>query len=218
MKEVDRMLQYEKLTSQRYPDVNLKIVPGHFVTPNAHVNYYFDLSTMKTRQNEAKAAAAALSDAYYATTIVDTIVCEDGTEVIGAYLSEELTRIGVISMNQHKTLYIVTPEYNPSGQMIFRENMMPMIRDKHVLLLEATITTGRTMQRTVESLLYYGAEITGVSAIFSQATKVGGLNVHALFTKRDVPDYAAYDHANCALCRINNKITAICNGHGIAQI
>lgn len=208
------MLEYTKLTSSHYHDVVLKIVPGHFVTPNSHVNYYFDLSTMKTRQNEAKAAAKALSDAYYATTTVDTIVCMEGTEVIGAYLSEELTHIGVMSINQHKTLYIVTPEYNPSGQMIFRGNLVPMIRGKHVLILAASITTGRTLQRAVESVLYYGGTISGVSAIFSAVSKVGGLNVHALFTKQDIPDYAAYDHEHCQMCKKKEPVTAICNGFG----
>lgn len=212
------MLQYEKLSSNRYPDVTIKIVPGHFVTPNAHVNYYFDLSTMKTRQSEAKAAARALSEAYYATTEVDTIVCLEGTEVIGAYLSEELTHIGVISKNQHKTLYIITPEYDSLGQMIFRENYHPMIKGKNVLVLGATVTTGRFMQRAIESLLYYGATITGVSAIFSAASKVGGLPIHSIFTKQDVPDYAAYDHAHCAFCRQGEPVTAICNGFGVAPL
>ena len=62
--------------------------------------------------------------------VVDTIVCLEGTQVIGAYLAEELTRAGVLSTNAHKTIYVITPEYNSNSQMVFRENILPMVRGK----------------------------------------------------------------------------------------
>ena len=43
---------------------------------------------------------------------IDTIVCLDGCEVIGAFLASELSRSGVLSTNAHKTIYVVTPEFN----------------------------------------------------------------------------------------------------------
>ena len=85
------MQSYTKMRSRKFPDVIMKVIPGHFVTPNSHINYYIDMTTMKTRQSEAKAAARAMASTYAATTIVDTIVCMDGMEVIGAYLADELT-------------------------------------------------------------------------------------------------------------------------------
>lgn len=100
----------------------LKVIPGHFVTPNSHINNYIDLTTMKTRQSEAVEVAKAISETYASSTIVDTIVCMDGMEVIGAFLADRLTRAGIMSMNQHKTIYIVRPEFDVTGQMIFREN------------------------------------------------------------------------------------------------
>ena len=103
------MQSYTKMRSTRYNDVIMKVIPGHFVTPNSHINYYIDMTTMKTRQNEAKAAARAMSEDYVASTVVDTIVCMDGMEVIGAYMAEELTKAGIMSMNAHKTIYIMSP-------------------------------------------------------------------------------------------------------------
>ena len=38
------------------------------------------------------------------STVVDTIVCIDGCEIIGAFLAEELTRAGVYSRNAHQTI------------------------------------------------------------------------------------------------------------------
>ena len=110
------MQNYRKMRSPRHHDVIMKVIPGHFVTPNSHINYYIDMTTMKTRQNEAKAAANAMSEVYVASTVIDTIVCMDGMEVIGAYMADELTRAGIMSLNAHKTIYIMSPEYDLSGQ------------------------------------------------------------------------------------------------------
>ena len=111
--------------------IQLKMIPGHFVTSQSHITHYLDLTTMKSRCAEAQRIASALAANYEASIPVDTIVCMDGLEVIGAYLAEELTKAGVLSMNAHKTMYIVTPEYNSNSQMIFKENNLPMIRDKN---------------------------------------------------------------------------------------
>ena len=42
-----------------------------------------------------------------------------------------------------------------------------MIYGKNVLILNGAITTGATLSRAVESILYYGGKIRGVAAIFS---------------------------------------------------
>ena len=121
-------------------NIVLKVVPGHFATNHSHINYYVDMTTLKTRHSEAAAVAADLASRLQ-NSQVDTILCLDGTEVVGAYLAEELCRNGVHMMNQHDAIYVVSPEYS-AGQMIVRDNILPMIRGKHVLLLSATISSG----------------------------------------------------------------------------
>ncbi|MBQ9065193.1 MAG: orotate phosphoribosyltransferase [Blautia sp.] len=212
------MEKYIKLESKRVHDVVLRVIPGHFATPNSHVNYYMDMAALKSRMTEARSAARALGEVYYTTHAVDTIVCMDGTEVIGAYLAEELTRVGVMSLNQHKSIYVLAPEYNMSGQMIFRNNLQQWIEKKNVLLLLASATTGTTVAQAVESLKYYGAEIVGISALFSVATKIAGLPVHALFTPADLPNYSAYNHEDCPLCKKGIRVDALCNGYGYTPI
>lgn len=209
---------YRKIQSKNYPDIVLRVIPGHFVTAHSHINYYIDMSMMKARQNEANAIAAALSDRYLSSTIIDTIVCMDGCEVIGAYLANYLTTAGVISMNAHKTIYITTPEFNTNGQLIFRENMQPMIRDKNILLLLASATTGKTVSQSINGIQYYGGTVTGVSAIFSAASKVYDYPINALFTTADLPDYQTYDPGNCALCKSGQPVDAIANGFGYSRL
>ncbi|MCR5100048.1 MAG: phosphoribosyltransferase [Butyrivibrio sp.] len=212
------MNEITKIRSKHFPDVVLKIIPGHFVTPNSHINYYIDMTTMKARQSEAKAAARALAAEYVNSTIVDTIVCLDGTQVIGAYLADELTVAGIQSMNSHKTIYVATPEYDTQGQMIFRDNIRMMIEGKHVLILLASATTGNTLSRAVRGVQYYGGNVSGISAIFSAAYKVENIPVNYLFSMSDIPDYASYTPDNCPMCRNSQKIDALCNGFGFSEL
>ena len=108
-----------------------------------------------------------------------------------APLAEELTKAGVLSMNAHQTIYITSPEYNSVGQMIFRDNVQPMINRKNVLILNGAVTTGETLARAVESVLYYGGQIRGIAAIFSAVTSVARLPVYSIFQQRDIPDYGS---------------------------
>ena len=125
-----------KYYARKDSNIALKVIPGHFVTNHSHLNYYLDMTTMKTRQNEAERIAIAMKDYYNVMDKpIDTIVCLDGCEVIGAFLASELSRSGVLSTNAHKTIYVVTPEFNSNGQMIFRDNLKPEIYGKNVLLL-----------------------------------------------------------------------------------
>lgn len=207
-----------KIRSKEHPNVVLKAIPGHFVTPNSHVNYFLDMTALKCRLSEASAAAKALSEQISATTVVDTIVCIDGCETIGAFLADDLTRAGVYSMNSHNTIYIVTPEYVNSGQLVFRENLIPMIRDKNILLLLASATTGQTIVKAAQALSYYGAKINGVSAVFSAANSVMGIPIKSLFTIMDIPDYKTYNPEGCSLCKDGKKIDAFANAYGYSKI
>ena len=198
--------------------IELKVYPGHFATPQSHITHYMDLTTMRTRSAEARRIAEALADNYQVSTPVDTIVCMDGLEVVGAYLAEELTKAGIHSMNAHQTIYIVSPEYNNAGQMIFRDNIQPMIKGTNILVLNSSVTTGETLSRTIESVLYYGGAIRGVAAIFSAVTSVAGLPVHAIFNHQDIPNYATYPATNCPLCRNRQRLDALVNGFGYSKI
>ncbi|MBQ4435657.1 MAG: orotate phosphoribosyltransferase, partial [Clostridia bacterium] len=84
----------------------LRVAKGHFATSHSHINYYIDLTMTKHRLSEARQAARILCGEFSASTIVDTILCLDGTEVIGACMASELTRAGFTNMNAHRTIYV----------------------------------------------------------------------------------------------------------------
>ncbi len=196
----------------------MKVIPGHFATSSSHINQYLDLTGMKTRQSEAAEAARVMARQYVNSTIVDTIVCLEGCQVIGAYLAQELSSAGIMSMNMHQTIYIITPEYNSSGQMIFRENNLPAVYSKHILLLAGSATTGDTLKRSLDCIQYYGGMVEGISAIFSAVDKVDGVAVHSIFKAKDVPDYMSYDIGECPMCEAKQRLEAIVNGNGYIKL
>ncbi len=212
------MNAYTKLESKNNSNLILRVVPGHFVTPNAHTNYYMEMTQILRRQSEAKAVAKAMSEFYTNSTIVDTILCLDGMDVIGAYLADELTRAGILSTNAHKTMYIISPEFDSSGQMFFRENMETWIRNKNILILLPTASTGSSITKAAQTVLYYGGKVSGVSAIFSAVNSIDGYPVFSLFKTSDLPDYHVYKHKDCPLCKAGVKVDAIVSGKGYSRI
>ncbi|EET62521.1 hypothetical protein BRYFOR_05556 [Marvinbryantia formatexigens DSM 14469] len=207
-----------RIPSKTDSNVVLRVIPGHFVTNHSHINYYVDMTFLKARKSEAEGAARILARNYENTTYIDTIVCMDGCEIIGAYLAEQLTRNGIMSMNSHKTMYVVSPEIHTGGQLIFRDNMQGMIRDKHVLLMLATASTGITIKRAVECIRYYGGIVEGAAALFSATGEVDGVKVSSLFTAEDIPDYKMYHATECPMCRANQKLDAIVNSYGYSRM
>ena len=208
----------KKYPSKLDPNVVLKVYEGHFATVHSHITKYFDFSTIKARRSEAMAAANILADKYVNTTIVDTILCMEGTEVIGAYLADKLTRNGIMSMNAHKTIYVVSPEVGSGGQFVFRDNNEFMIKGKNVVLLAASASTGGSIFQSAECVEYYGGNIVGVSAIFSAIPKVGKHEINSIFTTEDVPGYGSYKMKDCPYCKNKQKLDAIVNAYGYSKI
>lgn len=207
-----------KIPSKVDGSVFLRVIPGHFATNHSHINYYIDMTTLKARKREAEGAARVLAQQYSMNTVVDTIVCVDGCEVIGAFLADELQKTGIMSVNQHQTIYVVSPEQNSNGQLIFRDNMQFMIKGKNVLLLFATATTGRTIEQSLECIAYYGGVVSGIAALFSAISKANGMPVVSLFSQKDLPDYHTYEVTQCPHCRNHEKIDAIVNSYGYSRL
>lgn len=198
--------------------VPIKAIPGHFATNHSHINYYIDLTTVKARQSEAAACAHALAQQYMHDTIVDTIVCLDGTDVIGAFLAQELSDAGFMSRNAHQTIYVIQPEYISSSQLLFRENVEPMIQGKNVILLMASVTTGVSIRKGAECIEYYGGFLQGVSTIFSAVKQIDGMNINTLFSPDDISGYASYNRRDCPFCQKGIPVEALVNSFGYSKI
>ncbi len=203
---------------QRRGKAPLRFAQGHFATNHSHINYYIDITYQKTRLSEAKDSAYELVSNFINDTPVDTILCLDGTAVLGTCVAEELTKSGFRTINQHQTIYVLEPEYNANSQIIFRDNIKPMIQGKTVLILMASVTTGYTANRSIEAIHYYGGHVAGVAAIYRNVDEVGGYPVRSIYSIEDLPDYESYDYRDCPFCKKGQKLDALVNSFGYSEL
>ena len=202
----------------RHGDVPLRVARGHFATNHSHINYYIDITMQKRRLSEAQQMAKQMVTTFINNSPVDTILCLDGMEVVGTCLAQALKESGFRNLNAHQTIYVVEPEYNSNSQIIFRDNIQPMIRNKHVLVLMASVTTGFTANKSIEAVGYYGGEVVGVAALYSAVKDLNGLPVRSVYNLSDLPDYASYDYKDCPYCKSGRRIDAMVNSYGYSSL
>ena len=201
-------------------DLPLKAIPGHFITNHSHINYFMELTSTKTVYREAKVAADVLSRKYKNQIPVDTILCMDGTEVIGTLLAEKLadSHLGR-GTHAKKEVAIVTPEQNANtSQLIFRDNYKPLIQNRDCIVLMASITTGFTVHKAIETIQFYGGVPRGVSSIFSNINQMDGVAIDSIFDVSVLPDYQSYDYTNCPYCKQGIKVDALVNRNGYSML
>lgn len=208
----------QDLRSVKNPKARIKIMKGHFATSHSHINTYIDMSTIKVRHNNCRETAKVLAEEYKHTTPVDTIVCLEETQTIGAFLAEQLADECAYSLSRGNNISIVVPEYNPSGLILFRDNTQRMIENQNVLILAPSITTGKSVKRAIEAVLYYGGRVCGICSVFSSIKKINGLEVNTIFTSADIPDYRAYAPNECPMCKEGKKLEAIVNSYGYSKL
>lgn len=206
------------LRSAKNPKARIKIMKGHFATSHFHINNYIDISTIKVRHMNCREAARVLTDEFAHMLAVDTIVCLEETDTIGTFMAEQLADNSRHSLSNGNNISIVTPEYHQSGQILFRDNVQRMIENKQVLILAPSITTGKSVKRACEAVLYYGGKVCGICAVFSSVNKINGLEVKSIFTTKDIPDYRAYAPNDCPMCKAGEKIEAIVNSYGYSKL
>jgi len=202
----------------KHSNLFLRVAQGHFATSNCHSNYYIDVVAQKARLPEAKAVAKKLSSYYYADTVVDTVLCLDGTEVIGTCLANFLAKPELFNINANKTICIVTPETTHGSQLLFRDNIVPMIAGKQVMILAVSVASGKTVESAVDAVEYYGGSVAGITSIFSTAKECRGLPVHSIFDPNDLENYQCYPAQECPLCKAGIKLDALVNSHGFSKL
>ena len=198
-------------------DVTLRVAQGHFATRHSHINYFIDVTRQQSCLQEAEAVAQQLAQRLpYA--VVDTILCMDGTRVIGACLARKLTESSYNSVNSGKEIYLLRENVSAGGKLIFRENARFMLEGKNVLLLLASITTGSTVEKGMRCIQYYGGSVAGVASIYSHLKEVSGTPVVSLFDTEDLPGYASYPQQDCPLCREGKEVDAIIDKYGYEKL
>lgn len=192
--------------------VSIRVIPGHFATKHSHINNGIDMTAVKSQMSEAKAAAKLLA-ANFTSAPVDTIVSLDRMKMVGAFIADELAHTGI---NKNQNIAVISPEITDE-KMLLRDNFLPYVRDKHVLLLTASATTGKTVLSAVEGIRYYGGTPVGAATVFGGEFACG-VPVVRLFGVEDIEGYSSFAPQDCPLCRQGVKVDAVMNSYGYSKI
>lgn len=206
------------LRSKKNPKARIKIMKGHFATSHSHINTYIDMSTVKSRHNNCRETAKVLAMEYIHNTSVDTIVCLEETNTIGTFMAEHLADGSPLSFSKGNNISIIAPEYHQSGLILFRDNVQRMIVNSQVLVLAPSVTTGKSVNRAIEAIEYYGGKVCGVCAVFSSVKEIRGIEIKSIFTEEDIPDYKAYKPNECPMCKEGQHLDAIVNSFGYSKL
>lgn len=203
-----------ELFAKRNREITLRAIPGHFVTKHSHVSHCIDLTKVKSQMSTAKAAARLFAETFRYTAPVDTIISLERMKMVGAFLASELSMSG---LNLHQDIAVISPEIT-DDKMILRDNFLPYVKGKNVLLLTATATTGLTVKSAVEGVRYYGGDAVGAATVFGADLTQVDVPVARLFGVEDIPGYASYPIAECPLCLAGIKVDALVNSYGYSKI
>ena len=200
-------------------DVSLRVAQGHFATRNSHTNYFIDVPSQQSCIRDAEAVAQQLAQRNLTQHLmVDTILCMDGTRVIGTCLAQKLTQGGFRSINAGREIYVLRENVGTSGKLIFRDNARFMLEGKNVLLLLASVTTGGTVRKGIECVQYYKGNVAGIAAIYSYQKEIDGIPVISLFDTNDIADYASYLPEECPMCREKQELDAVVDKYGYSAL
>lgn len=211
-------MKAERIRSAKNPQLEVTVYSGHFATRHSHNSHYIDITRMKHEHTMAREAAMTLAQAYTYDKGVDTIVCLDGSEVLGAFLARHLAKHDRFSINSAKNINVITPEFDSNGQLIFRDNLSPMVEGKDVLILISTVNSGKSARRCLECVEYYGGKVQGIAAVFSTQEQVEGVPVYSLFSPADIEGYITSSLKECPMCRAGQKLDALSNSYGFSLL
>lgn len=199
-------------------DVSLRVAKGHFATRNSHTNYFVDVTDQQSCVRDAEAVAQQLAQHLTQQMMVDTILCMDGTRVIGTCLAQKLTQGGFRSINAGREIYVLREHLGTNGKLIFRDNARHMLEGKNVLLLLASVTTGGTVRRGIECVKYYSGNVAGIAAIYSHQKEIDGIPITSLFDTNDLPGYASYLPEECPMCKERQELDAVVDKYGYSAL
>lgn len=211
-------MQSNNTISTKRKNLLLRVQKGHYATSHSHISHFIDVTMQKSRLSEAKAIAEEILSYYQTTTIIDTILCLDGMQVVGTCLADALTSNNFMNLNAHQTIYVVTPEYTAGSQIIFRDNISHAITGKNVLILAASVVTGYTAKSAIEAITYYGGRVAGISSIFATQDSFMGYDVVSAFNPNDIPGYDSYAPHECPMCRRGERIQGLVNSFGFSKL
>lgn len=201
-----------ELTATGSREVSVRIIAGHFATKHSHISHCIDMTGVKSQLNSARAAAKLLSQPFL-NTPVDTIISLERMKMVGAFMASDLAASGI---NLNQNIAVISPEIT-NDKMLLRDNFLPYVKNRHVLLLTASATTGKTLISALEGIAYYGGTAVGAATVFGGEFDCS-VPVVKLFGVENLQGYSSYNPVTCPLCRQGVKVDAVVNSYGYSKM
>ncbi len=204
-----------ELFAKRNNKVSIRVMPGHYATQHSHVSHCVDMTRVKSEMGMAKSAAKLIAESF-SNVAVDTIITLERMKMVGAFVADEFA--ASFGVNRNQDIAVISPELTKDEKLILRDNLLPYVRHRNVLILTATATTGITAMSAVRGIRYYGGEPVGVATVFGGKFEIPGVPVMRLVGAEELPSYASYSPAECPLCKKGVKVDALINSYGYSKI
>ena len=196
--------------------IKLNIYPGHYATSHAHVDTYFSMTEVRTNCNMAAEAATELAK-HFKYTHVDSVICLEYTQIIGAFVARSLSEPGR-DINSGAEIHAITPIINSNNQLTFTTDMQPYVTNRNVVLILSTVSTGRSLARAADCVRYYGGNLVGIGSIFSAIDEIHGLPVYSIFHRGDLSSYNSYRSDECPMCKSGRKLDGLVTTGGCTEL
>jgi orotate phosphoribosyltransferase len=207
-----------KVSLEKNPVISMEVIPGHYTTGASHTTHYLDVSEMKSSSVVARDIARELALPYSSSIAVDTIVCMENTNVIGAYLAEELANNGIHAVSGSSNIHVISPLSNSLGHLSFQTSTIEYVTNRNVLLITATVAGGTSLDNALDCIAYYRGNVVGVSALFLAFPDRMEYAINALFTSEDIPGYEIQRSRHCAMCKAGVRLDALISSEGYTRI
>lgn len=148
-------------------------MPGHFVSSSSHLNFYIGTSDIKHNHDVSVDAAMMLASYYHERGIeVDTVLCLYETQALGAYLAHELQRANMLNPNPDSTVYVLGPEYDAQGNIIFQIIFVSLLPAKEFCFLFLVSQAVKLLKEQWKALIITAAKQSEFLLFFLQLMRL----------------------------------------------
>ncbi len=184
------------------------VTDSHFVgTQGRHMPAYINKDALLPHTNKVSKIGKLFAEKFKNKNIEVVVSPAVAGIPFSQWTAHHLSKISgreVLSVFTEKTL---------DNNQIFKRGYDAVVKNKRVLVIEDTTTTGSSVKKVIHSVKKAGGKVVAVGVIINRDKNVNTKSIGAPFSYLGFFDIASYDARTCPLCKsgvpMNTKF-----GHG----
>ncbi len=189
--------------------VGAVLVNDHFVgTSGLHFDTYINKDFLYPHTKETLEVCKLLAEKYKDQDIEVVVGPALGGIILSQWTAHHLSR-----MYDKEVLAIYTEKSQDGGQ-IFTRGYENYVKDKRVLIVEDIVTTGNSVQKTIESVKKAEGNVLGLSVMINKNPQNINSNTFGVpFNALGEMEVKTYDEEKCPFCKKGIPVNTLV-GHG----